>query len=168
MTSFEPYIIVTNTPETMQLSLSKAREGIYQVTYRAVPVIIILSAWFIMQEMDTNMPAYIQYLLIAVALAALAMLIFRSYVQEITVQASHISITQKTIRGSRYIRLAVTDIEKIAWHKHGRKVKFFLLVALSKQAKEVELLRIPKRYIQQQNLQAIAGIIHSITGLPVV
>ncbi len=168
MTNFDPYIIVTNTPEKLQLSLSKAREGIYQVTYRAVPVIIILSAWFIVQEMDTNLPVYIQYLLIAVALAALALLIFRSYVQEITVQPGHIFFTQKNIRGSRYIKLPVPDIEKLAWHKQGGKRKRISLFAYSKPGKKFELLRIPQRYIQQQNLQSIAGIIQSITGLPVV
>ena len=167
MNIFEPYNIINQTPTSLQLSLSKAREGIYQVTYRAIPVMIILSAWLIMQEMNTSMPVIVNYLLIVLSLGALAFLIFRSYVQELTIQVSQIYITQKTIKGSKYIQISIADVEKINWNKQDANKADLILIAFTKQGKKIELMRIPKRFVQQQNIQSITETIQSITGFTV-
>ena len=58
-------------------------------------------------------------------------------------------------------------MEKINWNKQDANKADLILIAFTKQGKKIDLMRIPKRFVQQQNIQSITETVQSITGFTV-
>jgi len=136
-------------PDTLHLKLSDARERILFTIYRAVPIAVLLLVWFVLQQVGSLIPMGFNYLLILIAVAAVVLLLFRSYISEIKIAAGNIFLVQKTFTGVRELNIPVTDAQQIVVDGNlGGGVKFILA---TKARRRFTLLDIPKAYADEKH-----------------
>ena len=135
--------------DALHLKISDARERILFTIYRAVPIAVLLLVWFVLQQVGSLIPMGFNYLLILIAVAAVVLLLFRSYISEIKIAAGNIFLVQKTFTGVRELNIPVTDAQQIVVDGNlGGGVKFILA---TKARRRFTLLQIPKAYADEKH-----------------
>jgi len=155
MNIYQPYEELADTPDTLHLKLSDARERMLFVVFRAVPIAIFLLVWYILQESATQVPMGFNYLYLAVSGILIFILFFRSYITEVKIAAGNIFMVQKTITGVKEINVAIKDVDHVNLHVRRGKGGGTKFILHTKNKKRYTLLRIPLLLMNEKNTTLI-------------
>jgi len=108
-----------------------------------------------MQEIGTKIPTIWNYVLIVLAIIVSAILFFKTYITEIKIAQEKIFFIQKTVNGSKEVRIPLEEVEKITFKKRrGRSIGAFFTLHVKK-GKSYLLLSIPGFYADEHHIKLI-------------
>lgn len=155
MNIYQPYEELADTPDTLHLKLSDARERMMFVIFRAVPVAVFLLVWYMLQESATKVPMGFNYVYVIVAGILIFVLFFRSYITEVKIAAGNIFMVQKGITGIKEINIAVRDVDHVNLHVRRGKGGGTKFILYTKSKKRYTILRIPQLLMNEKNTTQI-------------
>lgn len=155
MNIYQPYEELADTPDTLHLKLSDARERMLFVVFRGVPIALFLLVWYMLQESATQVPMGFNYLYVAVAGIVIFVLLFRSYITEVKITAGNIFMVQKGITGVKEVNVAVQEVDHINLHVRRGKGGGTKFILHTKSKKRYTILRIPQLLMNEKNTTQI-------------
>jgi len=155
MNIYQPYEELADTPDTLHLKMSDARERILFVLFRAVPIAVFLLVWYVLQEQARQTPMGFNYLYVLISGLLIFILLFRSYITEVKIAAGNIFMVQKTLTGVKQINIPITDVEGVTLHVRRGKGGGTKFILHTKSKKRYTMLRIPQLLMNEKNTTLI-------------
>lgn len=162
MNIWHPYEELADTPDTLHLKLSDARERILFTVFRVAPIAIFFMVWYALQQVAMQTPMGFNYLFILIAAASVIFLLFRSYITEIKIAAGNIFMVEKTVTGTRQLNIPVQEASHVVMVENkGRDggVKFILH---TKAKQRFLLLHIPRLWADEKHTLLIAETLRQL------
>lgn len=170
MEAFKPYVVVSQTADTLQLSEPKWRKRVYFVVFRILPFFfafqVILLA--VASRNEPEIPAVVIYSVAAITLIPASILLSRSYTTEIEISALAVVLKRNSLFGRKEETIAVADIDSILCKRRtGKGGGFFYYLKYKSKQSNQKLLSIPSFFMNPSNRAGINENLEKITGLTV-
>lgn len=142
---YDPYEVITDTPECLHLKESESRERPRFVRSKIIPLILIMFVWLVLQQIGSILPMGWNYTIIAVALLVAAMFAFRQSVTEIKITANkEIFLVLASALGNKKVTIPITNIKTVTLTRKVKKVdEAFFSITLRKPNVTYLVLNIP-------------------------
>jgi len=167
MNIYQPYEELADTPDTLHLKLSDARERLLFVAFRAVPIGLFLLVWYALQEEAKKTPMGINYLYVLGSGVVIFLLFFRSYITEVKIAAGNVFMVQKNLTGVKEINVPVQDVSHVTLHVRRGKGGGTKFILHTKQNKRYTFIRIPQTVMDEKNTQQIADTLQHLLKVEV-
>lgn len=162
---YQPYDILADTPDILHLKKSAPQERMHFVMLRIFPIILLLTTWFVLQQVGSQMPMGFNYLFAGFVLAVSLTLLFRSYNAEIKITRENIFITRKTFFGAGKVNIENAEMESIILKERKGKTGTVIFMLYLKNKKSYEMLQIPRSSVNENNLEQISIVLEQFTGI---
>jgi hypothetical protein len=156
MNIYQPYEELADTPDTLHLKMSDARERMLFVLYRAVPIGLFLLVWYVLQEEGARIPMGFNYVYLLGSAVVIFLLFFKSYITEIKIAGGNIFMVQKTMTGIKEINIPVQDADHILLQMQSGKGSGAKFILLTKKKQRFIMLRIPATLVDDKHIMIIA------------
>ena len=167
MNIYQPYEELADTPDTLHLKLSDARERMMFLVYRAVPIALFFMVWYILQEAGSQIPMGFNYLFIALSCAFIFLLLFRSYITELKIAAGNIFMVQKGLTGVKEINVPVKDIDKVILSVRRGKGGGAKFILVTKNKRRFTIIRIPPMLMDDKHIALIAETLRQLLSVEI-
>jgi hypothetical protein len=145
MNIYHPYEVLADTKECLHVKEEESRERPRFVRSKVVPILLIMLAWLVVQQVGALLPMGWNYGLIAVALLAAAIFAFRQYITEIKIISNkEIFLVITSAFGNKKVTIPIANIKAISLTRKRKKVNEALFkLNLRKPEVSYLLLNIP-------------------------
>ena len=168
MNIYHPYDVLADTDDCLHIKESAVRERSQFLSARALPVLLILCVWFLLQQVGASIPMGWIYVLVFSTLLVAALLLFRSYTTELKIiPGNEIFFVQQSVFGTKEKRIPAVSVVsvKLRRKKGFSKGAFFSIHV--KPGKDHILLHIPASYIDEHHLRLITERLQELLRVPV-
>lgn len=167
MNIYQPYEELADTPDTLHLKLSDARERILFVVFRAVPVALFLLVWYVLQEEARKTPMGINYLYVIISGIVIFLMFSRSYITEVKIAAGNVFMVQKTLTGVKEINVPFQDVSYVSVNVRRGKGGGTRFRLYTKHNKRYTIIRIPQLVMEEKNTLQIAETLQHLLKVEV-
>ncbi len=167
MNIYQPYEELADTPDTLHLKLSDARERMLFVVFRAIPIGLFLMMWYVLQQSGQQIPMGFNYVYVLVTVVLVLLLFFKSYITEVKIAAGNIFMVQKNITGTKNLNIPVQDADYVALRVRRGKGGGTKFILHTKQKQRFTMLRIPQLWMDEKHTELIAETLRQLLHVEV-